>query len=91
MTPEEYRDMLYAQIEADIKRQFNMPPPTMESFTRDVHSLVVEKCAEHGNPANIDVEVQYDSDAKAAEIIVTEHLPVTTVFGEIVIDWSKED
>ena len=86
MTPEEYRDMLYAQIEASVKRQIKAPPETLERFTHHVESLVIEKCAEHGNPENVYVEVQYDINAKTADIIVTELCPVVQYSASIVWD-----
>lgn len=92
MTPEEYRDMLYAQIEASVKRQIDAPPQTLEKFTRDVQRYVMDMCEEHGNPADVHVELQFDPDTKVAEFIVTDVRPaVDSLLGLIVSDESKEE
>ena len=91
MTPEEIYNKIYAQIQADAERLINMPPQTRDSFASHVRGMVMEKWNEHGRPSDVDVEVQYDQESKAAEIIVTEHWPVIEGSVTIMLDEPKED
>ena len=90
MTPEEIYNKIYAQIQADADRLINMPPQAQDSFASHVREMVMEKWNEHGRPADVDVELEYDKDSNAATIVVTEHWPVISGCVTIALDEPKE-